>query len=513
MEIILPSTMNRLAGCLLALSLLPCGLHAQTHKTTAKPAGKTASQPDNNQLTARGGARPTFTQSQQVSFEAETKEAILVAPNYRNSGLASLRFTYNDAAELKTELERQGYRVHLVPSTEATADGVRKALANEKTYLGDTTQGTLIFAFMGHGFEDKNEKNFLMTYGSDPDNMDTEALPLDEVQDLMKQSGARRNVIFIDACRASNSSTRDTDKPRSMASFKASEGMTILLATKPGSYSFEDPELSHGIFTYYLLEGLRGKAVGADGYITFGDLSKYVSDNVRDYAEKKEEAQLPRVDMHDVGGDFLIATAPAIKPEEIKPPSAATSLVTSDTPVFIAGTGQAYFVVLNGSSLTLLDAATGKPLALLSEDPSQIKTPDQDPAVKLQWFGGVGADGNTFHIVTRSKGSEIFQVRGRIGKPCPGGLVCNQITYPKLPGEATPQIASANQRAKDVGNAVGAIFKGRLGATGQKTAQTSTTLNNTNLATDPNNKFTWTIFDLVTTIKEPAQTANQAKKS
>ena len=61
-----------------------------------------------------------------------------MAPSYRDSGLATLRFTFADAIELKSELERQGYTVRVIPSTEATAEGIRQTLANQKTFLEGT---------------------------------------------------------------------------------------------------------------------------------------------------------------------------------------------------------------------------------------------------------------------------------------------------------------------------------------------------------------------------------------
>jgi len=493
----------RLAVWVLASVSLAGVLQSQT--TPKKPSG---------QLTARGAARPTFTKEQESSFEDETKEAILVAPNYRNSGLASLRFTYNDAAELKAELERQGYKVHLVPSTEATSDGIREALTKEKTYLDGTTQGTLIFAFMGHGFQDDKGKNYLMTYGADPSNMDKEALSVDEVEDLMKASGARRKVVFIDACR-SVAGTRDAEKPRSMADFKAAEGLSVLLATRPGAFSYEDPDLSHGVFTYFLLEGMRGKAAGKDGYVTFDDLQKYVVKQVSEYAEKKDEAQKPRVDMKDVGGDFLMGTAPAAKPEDVKPAAAGNSLVTSDTPVMKGlGTGQAYFVLINGTNMTLIEANTGKPYAILTEDPTQLK--DQSVLAKrsLRWFGGVGPEGNTVNLVAESHGNDIFQIFGRIGKPCPGDTVCNTTPYPTLAGEAAPQAAKTNNTAGRAGDLASKIpGLGGFGRAGKNLKTSSDAVNQSGFATDPRNKFTWTALNLTSTLKDPVQASPATKKT
>ena len=38
------------------------------------------------------------------------------------------------------------------------------------------------------------------------------------------------------------------------------EGRIVITASGPGEVSLELPELGHGVFTYFLLEGLYGKA-------------------------------------------------------------------------------------------------------------------------------------------------------------------------------------------------------------------------------------------------------------
>ncbi len=49
----------------------------------------------------------------------------------------------------------------------------------------------------------------------------------------------------------------------------------------PNEVSGEDDELRHGVFTYFLLEGLRGKAdTDKDGIITVDEIYRYVSREV-----------------------------------------------------------------------------------------------------------------------------------------------------------------------------------------------------------------------------------------
>jgi len=55
----------------------------------------------------------------------------------------------------------------------------------------------------------------------------------------------------------------------------------IITASSANEVSVEKDELQHGVFTYYLLEGLRGKAdTDRDSMVTVDEAYRYVSDQV-----------------------------------------------------------------------------------------------------------------------------------------------------------------------------------------------------------------------------------------
>jgi len=59
------------------------------------------------------------------------------------------------------------------------------------------------------------------------------------------------------------------------------KGRVILSASSAKEVSQEMENLEHGVFTYYLLEGLRGKAdLDGDGLIDTGEVYRYVSKKV-----------------------------------------------------------------------------------------------------------------------------------------------------------------------------------------------------------------------------------------
>ncbi len=55
----------------------------------------------------------------------------------------------------------------------------------------------------------------------------------------------------------------------------------VLTASRASEVSEEREDLGHGVFTYYLLEGLKGKAdLDGDGVITVDEIYTYVSKKV-----------------------------------------------------------------------------------------------------------------------------------------------------------------------------------------------------------------------------------------
>ncbi len=64
-------------------------------------------------------------------------------------------------------------------------------------------------------------------------------------------------------------------------------GRVVLTSCKLDQWSMEAPELGHGVFTYFLLEGLKGQAdFTEDGVVDIDELAKYVKYHVPNYVYK-----------------------------------------------------------------------------------------------------------------------------------------------------------------------------------------------------------------------------------
>jgi formylglycine-generating enzyme required for sulfatase activity len=245
---------------------------------------------------------------QRESFETQTKMAVVVGVGEygQGSGLNSLKYSVRDAQALTDELHRQGYAVRLLLDSRATSDFILQAIADAAKTL-QPNEGTILFFFSGHGFSDEKRRNYLATYGTTIDDL-TAGLSLAEVQAAMEASKARRRILWIDACRNNPFRGARTVEGRSFSDFQAAAGTRILLSTQIGAFSYEDDRLQQGVFTHFLLEGLRGAAAGSDHLVTFEDLATYVSEAAGKWSFERGYRQTPVEKSDRTTGDFLVAT-------------------------------------------------------------------------------------------------------------------------------------------------------------------------------------------------------------
>jgi len=249
-----------------------------------------------------------YTPTEKYSFAQEEKIAVVVGlSDYpERGGLSSLNYADNDANAMGKQLEAMGYKVEVLTNHNATSSAVINVMQDLGQYL-EPEKGTFLFYFSGHGFAHE-QTNYLATYESSPANIQYTGLALDAVIDQMRDTGAKRQILLVDACRNDPDIVgKSVGGSRSFTQFSEAEGTKILFSTKFGGKSYEYSNLGHGVYTHYLLNGLKGKARQKDGAISFGDLADYVSSNVKKFAYKAKLTQVPFV-AGEYNGDFLLHT-------------------------------------------------------------------------------------------------------------------------------------------------------------------------------------------------------------
>ena len=223
------------------------------------------------------------------------KYAVVIGiSKFKNTiGIPSLRYASKDAAAFQQFLQSpQGgsfprENIKTLYDEDATSQGIRSALL---TFLTKPRpQDLVVIYFAGHGAADPNDSRnlYLLAYDTDPNDMGGTAFPMVEFQEVFDRVVKARHVItFIDACHSFGiTGERTSSKQNNLVNqylerFASAADRAVITASDVSELSLEGPEWGggHGFFTYYLLEGLGGKA--SSSTVTAGQLFAYLTQEV-----------------------------------------------------------------------------------------------------------------------------------------------------------------------------------------------------------------------------------------
>ena len=223
---------------------------------------------------------------------------------YDDPGVPRLGFTVPDAeAVYRTLIEQGGFKKENVllltdrTDRKPTLRTIKWALG---TFLARAAMknDTVVIFFAGHGApeadvlgrERDGVAKYLVPMDGDPDDLYASGLPMDEFATIFGRIEAERVIIFLDTCYsgAAGGRTFASRRTRSvnlddgfLQRLVHSRGRVIVTAARTNEVSVEVSQLGHGLFTYYLIRGLRGAAdSNADKVVTLQELYEYVAREV-----------------------------------------------------------------------------------------------------------------------------------------------------------------------------------------------------------------------------------------
>jgi hypothetical protein len=237
-----------------------------------------------------------------------------------HSRVPDLNFSDKDAEDfadfLKTQKTLYGkLHITLLLNERATKAEVERNLFYELPRAGK--DDTVLVFLSGHGAEDPNmlgEFCFL-AHDSDPQNLLPTSVHMNR-QWLLSKLGAKRVLLIVDACQSTGfvqpglkSVHQSLDKMRE--DFKKSEGKVFITSSRADEVSREKSDFGNGVFTYYLLEALKGKAdANKDGEVTLMEAYDYVYDRCKDEPGGSQHPQIAG----KFGGRFPMAVVQEFSP-------------------------------------------------------------------------------------------------------------------------------------------------------------------------------------------------------
>lgn len=239
------------------------------------------------------------------------KYAFLVGINHYKDGLLNLNFCINDVIQLDEILTNLGYQV-ITLHDDVEAENLSPVRANIETELEILSQelqpeDTLYVHFSCHGTI-INGESILIVGDTRATTIGNTGLPINRVISCMKSSRARKLVLSLDVCHAGIEMGRaliDQEFIRNV--YDMAEGFYLLAASTAEQQAYELPELKHGLFSYYLIQGLKGEAdYDFDGRISVTDLKNYVLDQVRRKNGQNFRRQEPTFKSEGIGEITLV---------------------------------------------------------------------------------------------------------------------------------------------------------------------------------------------------------------
>ena len=259
--------------------------------------------------------------------------AVLVGVN-EYSELRDLQYCVTDVRKLRDRLVASGFPAENVFLLVDDADEAANLPFREniqrriESVLKVAREDDLVLvAFSGHGVHLDGTSYFCPT-DARLESPETTMVPLEFVYHQLEASSASQKLLLVDACR---NDPRPPGRRDAAAHEKSLRGLAEQLDSVPagilalsssaaGQISWEDEQLGHGVFLYYILRGLEGKADQAgnrDGMVSLLELYSYAYVQTTRWVLRNRPGyvQTPEL-LGQVTGDIVLAHVPAT----VKPP-------------------------------------------------------------------------------------------------------------------------------------------------------------------------------------------------
>jgi uncharacterized caspase-like protein len=182
----------------------------------------------------------------------------------------------NDA-KTATWLYTQNSDVTYCQLLNSEATGSRITSAMRQVFAKATANDIVVFFYSGHGYE-----GGLYVYDGE--------LSYGEIQKAMASSKCNNKMIFADACYAGRLRSNNGTSTSSSSTMRNANVM-LFLSSRSDEVSYEYSGMKNGLFTTYLIKGLRGKAdSNHDRTISAKELFRFVHSGV---IEASNEEQHP----------------------------------------------------------------------------------------------------------------------------------------------------------------------------------------------------------------------------
>ncbi len=219
------------------------------------------------------------------------KFALLIGVSEYSEGLRPISSAILDVEAMRRVLEHPDMgafdQVTVLPNPDKGS--MEKAV--EDLFANRQRDDLVLLYFSGHGLKDQDAKFFLSTRDTgcyqNGNFFRATALPASELQEYIKNSRSKRQIIILDCCFSGAFVQGMPIKGElNIQEELGGKGRAILTSSSPIEYSFESDNNDLSIYTKYLVEGIETGAADKDGdqLISVNELHEYASERVKEAA-------------------------------------------------------------------------------------------------------------------------------------------------------------------------------------------------------------------------------------
>ncbi len=219
--------------------------------------------------------------------------AVVIGVDTYPSPFQSLKYAADDAKAVAQVLQDAGVNVTLMTPDSLIQPTKANIIEQLQRHAQLEAVDLLTVYLSGHGEDVDGTGYFLPMDVTDP--LSDSGLSLEDLFAILNRANAKHRFIIVDACRVA-------PKAQFVAALSrySEESNIIFTACDSNQWAPEVPRLKHGLFTYFLLKGLRGSdqdrgAAGPDGTVTVLGLLDYVTRGIEDwYSHLSEDMRYPQ---------------------------------------------------------------------------------------------------------------------------------------------------------------------------------------------------------------------------
>ena len=240
------------------------------------------------------------------SADTENRYAVAVVignRDYKSKDIPTVSYAIEDARQVKEYLVKTfGYREgNVIFETNATKGTLENIFGSEADYKGrlyeyvQPKKSDVFVYYSGHGAPSlETRKGYILPVDGDPNSISIGGYPLDLLYRNLSHLEVRSLTVVTDACFSGAPLFKKASPVGIIVQnpLVTLKNVSIINSSSGTELSSWYTEKGHGLFTYYFLLGLAGKAdVNGDRQITMGEFLSYLNDNVPYMARKLYEGR------------------------------------------------------------------------------------------------------------------------------------------------------------------------------------------------------------------------------